>query len=371
MTLLWTILIYFLIVQLLVYKRSIAKCYSVYGNKNLFVFLTMGLLLALTCLRSLDTGNDTVSYYYLFEHYKGDSQIYSSEALLWMDSYVDIGYRFINRLFSKISGNYQLFISFVAIFMYTIVNKYIKKYSSNCVLSVFLFFLMFFHVYLNLLRQAIAISIILMGIQYLFDKKNMRFAFVVCMAALFHKTALIALLLIPIAHKKHFSVKKSIVVILISILIVYSGVVGKLLGIIGYSGKYIYEERGLSTYAGIAISSIVFLLMLFLNRRMISTDTVLDGGDDFYRRFYIRIPVVQVIISIASLALPIFYRCEYYFTIFYLTGIPYFLMNNNDLDSNKKIITRVLLIAYITYICGILIWRPEWYTEFQYHFFWN
>lgn len=373
MALFWIILIYFFIVQLLIYKRSIAKCYSNYGNENLFLFLTMGLLLALTCFRSLETGNDTISYFYLFEHYKGkgDSQAYSPEAIKWMDSYVDIGYRFINRLFSKISGNYQLFISCVAIFMYTVVIKFIKKYSPNCVLSVFLFFLMFFHVYLNVLRQAIAISIILMGIQYLFDKKKLRFAFVVCVAALFHKTALIALLLIPVALKKHFSVKNSIIIIIISMLMVYSGVVEKILEIIGYSGKYISEERGLSTYAGIAISLIVFLVMLFLYPKTISPEAIQDGGDGCFKRFYIRLPVIQVMISIAALAVPILYRFEYYFTIFYLTGIPYFFMNNNGMESNKKILARVLIIAYIAYVCGILIFRPEWYTEFQYHFFWE
>ena len=363
-------MVYLFVIQLVTYKKSVLNCYTKRGNVNTLLFFSMGLLLLLNCLRSLETGNDTISYYSLFEHYKGTSNDYSVAALLWMDSYIDIGYRMINKLFLKLSDNYQLFISTIAVFMYCAVNRYIKKYSCNAVYSVFLFFLLFFHVYLNMLRQALAISIILLGIHYLFENKKIRFIVIVLIATLFHKTAIIALLLLPIAYKKHFSISKSIVTIGLAIVLTFSGGISKILEIIGYSGKYITEENGISTYAGIVLSSIVLLCMLFVSRKNINRENLLDGGDNIYARFYIRIPVIQVIISIASLALPILYRCEYYFTIFYLAGIPYFLMNSDDSKSNRRVIGTFILIVYSVYMAGILLLRPEWYSEFQYHFFW-
>ena len=371
MSLLWLILVYIFLVQIFVYKRGILDCHIESGKSKIFMFLTLGVLLLLNCLRSIETGNDTMSYYLLFEHYKGQSGNYSSAALQWMNSYIDVGYRFINYLFLKISNNYQLFISCIAIFMYCIVGKYIKKYSPNVVYSVYLFFLMFFHMYLNILRQALAITIIIANVHFLFEKKTIRFMLAICIAMLFHKTAIIALLLIPMAYKKHFSFKKSCGVIVLASILTYSGTINRLLGILGYTGKYLGEEIGASTLAGIFLSLIVLLCMLFLNRKVNNKEEVLDGGNDIFARFYIRVPIIQVIISIASLALPIMYRFEYYFTIFYIVGIPYFLTNNSDLKSNKKIVGLFLIIVYIVYISGILIFRPEWYSEFQYKFFWN
>lgn len=371
MELLALVLIYIYAIQILVYKRGIIGCQSEKGNTKVFLTLTMGLLLVLNCLRSIETGNDTASYYALFAHYAGEWADYSPAALLWMDSYIDVGYRWINRFFLIFSTNYQLFISCIAIFLYATTTLFIKRYSPNPTISVYLFFLLFFHVYLNVLRQALAIVFVLIGSQFLFKKRTKCFILYVTIATLFHKTAILSFLLIPIAYKKHVSLSKSLFVIVISCALTFSGVINRILEIFGYSGKYISEESGASVFADMLLSSLILGAMLFLKRKVINKEDALDGGEDLFARFYIRLPIVQLIISIVSLTLPILYRCEYYFTIFYITGIPYYLMNNTDIKSNRRIIGRLILLTYIVYISGILYFRPEWYSEFDYHFFWS
>ena len=365
------ILGYIFVVQILTCRRLAVSCRSNQGNTRAFLFLTMGLLLILNCLRSIDTGNDTYSYYLLFEHYKGEWADYSSAALLWMDSYVDAGYRLINYFFLFFSSNYQLFVSCVALFLYINTASFIKRYSSNIIFSVYLFFLLFFHVYLNMLRQALAITIILMGSHHLFKKETKQFILVVLIAALFHKTAILSLLLIPIAYKKRFSLANVFWSVIVTGGLTSFHVINRILTVVGYSGKYIDEQSGMSVYADILLSALTLGLMLFLYRKLDNNTYDRANEDNIYARFYIRIPVIQLIISIASLTLPILYRCEYYFTVFYITGIPYYLMNNTDIKSNRKIIGRLILLIYITYVGSAVLLRPEWYTEFNYRFFWS
>lgn len=373
MSLFLFLLAYILLTSVLVYRTNIINCYRYKSKDNFFIFFTMGLLLLLNCLRSVGTGNDTYSYKALFDYYSNQYFVdYSQAALIWMDSYIDIGFRVLNKIFTYFCNNYQIFISIIACFIYFSTIKFIKKYSDNVVISVVLFFLAFFHAYINVLRQAIAISIVLLGFELLYEKKILKFILFVLLATTFHKTAIITLIFIPIVHMKKFSINKGILAILGCIILTYGGFVQLLISTVGYSGSYISEENGISVYASILLSVLIFFVMVFLKGKnnFDSLDEICNG-DNLQSSFYIRIPIVHICISIMSLALPILYRFEYYFTIFYIVGLPYYIMNSKTYLSNKKILTFFLIIVFASYVGGILIFRPEWYSEFFYHFFWE
>lgn len=62
--------------------------------------------------------------------------------------------------------------------------------------AIFAYYSMFFMMSLNLTRQFVAIAIVFYCSKYLLDGKNVKFVLCVIVAGLFHKTALIAILLI-------------------------------------------------------------------------------------------------------------------------------------------------------------------------------
>ena len=368
------ILFYILLMSIFVYKRVLIDCSRCKRDKW-FLFFSMGMMLTLNCLRGINVGNDTISYKNVFEYYKSRETLFtvSDAGLRWMDEYVDIGYRTVNVLFSRISSSYQLFISAIAFFLYGTVTKHIKKESPNLAISVLLFFLIFYHPYVNVLRQVIAISIILLGFGLLKSGKIIRFSLCIIFAALFHKTAVIALLLIPLMKIKHFNTRKTLLVIALVIGLTATNTVKRAVSLLGYRGMYMSEEQGISTYAQILLSMVIFLLINywrinpiknFVKGEIINNVAELD-------RFYSRIPAVHLCLSIAGLNIPILYRCSYYFTIFYLTGIPYFIMKSERSKTNLRVTLALLIIMYTVYHTGVLVFRPEWVTEFQYKFFWQ
>lgn len=368
------ILLYILFCSVFAYRRSIIDCKRSTSD-NSFLFFSMGLMLALNCLRGLEVGNDTLPYKNLFEYYIGHGTLFSvSDAgIRWMNEYVDIGYRTLNTLFARVSSSYQLFISVIAVFLYGTVSKFIKRESDNVCISVLLFFLVIYHPYMNVLRQAIAISVILIGFKHLKNHRYVLFSIYVGLAALFHKTAVITLLLVPLMRKRNFSLKKTLIVVAIVIGLTATNIVRRAVALIGYSGMYMNEEQGISTYAQILLSAVIFMLINYWRgnklRNYVSGDLVNNETD--LDKFYSRIPVVHLCLSIAGLNIPILYRCSYYFTIFYLTGIPHFVMNSKRSRNNLKVSVFLLLLTYIVYQTGVLIFRPEWFSEFSYKFFWQ
>ena len=368
------ILSYILVVSIVIYKKPLLYNYRS-RKDNTFLFFSMGFLLLLNCLRGESVGNDTIAYRRLFYYYigKGDLFDVSDAGLRWMNEYVDVGYRFINVLFGRISNNFQLFISLISVFLYYNATKFIKRESENVSISVLLFFLIFYHPYFNVLRQAIAVTILLIGFPFLKGKKYIKYSIFILVACLFHKTAVVAFLLIPLMHIRRYSFYRTLFIITAVIGLTATKLVSRIVSLLGYSGMYITEEQGLSTYAGILLSVIVFFLINYWRgnkiRNYVSGEIV--NNESELDRFYSRIPVVQLCLSIASMNIPILYRCSYYFTFFYISGIPYFIMKSERTVNNKRITLFFIILVYVIYQVGILIFRPEWYTEFQYKFFWQ
>lgn len=365
---------YIYIGSVCVYKRDMISQVRRNDRDILFIFITMGVLLFLNCMRGLYVGNDTVSYYKLFNYYSlgYTNEQYSNAGFFWMDNYVDIGWRYFNVLFSKISNNYQLFISCVAIFLYLFTSKFIKRYSTNTSISILLFFLLFYHQYLNVLRQAVAIVIILMAHKYLVNKRIVRFVFAVLIATLFHKYAIVSLALIPISLVS-FNKHKSRIAIIISIIMALSGGVFLLPRLFGYTGGYINNPTGISTVFSFVLNSVIYIcseLLINTAEDIASCGTnenATVSSVDFYRW----INLIALCLSILEIALPALYRVEYFFVIYQIVGIPYFVSVSKHKKETNRTILIIMIFTLIVYQTGIFIFRPEWITDFPYYFYWQ
>lgn len=370
MWLFYVLIAYICVISLMIYKRDIIFQKRNHSRDSLFLILTMGLLFLLNALRSLYTGNDTLSYYNLFRYYSSGytAAQYSSAGFEWMDSYIDIGWRYLNKGFSAISTNYQLFISVIAAFLYWFTTKYIKNHSQNITLSVLLFFLIMFHSYLNILRQAVAIVIILMAYGLLKDKKYVPFGLCVLVATLFHKFALISLFLI-LFQSINFNKTISKIVLLTSIILSVSGGILLFPTLLGYNGGHLDDQAGISSVFAIILNGVVYLSMEYLVSSNRDSNTYYWRVDEY--SFFRWINLVTLCLSILETALPVLYRIEYYFSVYQIIGIPAIMMHS---DRDKKSINLILLIVVstiIVYRTGIAIFRPEWMTDFPYHFFWQ
>lgn len=90
-----------------------------------------------------------------------------------------------------------------------------------------------------------------------------------------------------------------------------------------------------------------------------------------FSRYMIWMPTVNLCIAIIAWSFPILERLQLYFTVFNLLAIPYSLEKSHRTYWNKVISLAILLVFFVLYVCGELLFRPEWLSEFNYHFFWT
>ena len=120
----------------------------------------------------------------------------------------EIFYLIYNKIIALIFFNDRFFIVVTSII--TLIGPYlfIRKYSKNYLLSIILFIALgLFHYSFYILRQAIAITFIVLSIDYIKQKKIFQFALFVIIASLFHTSSLIFLIAYPICNIKNMKVK--------------------------------------------------------------------------------------------------------------------------------------------------------------------
>ena len=116
----------------------------------------------------------------------------------------EYGFTFLCWILNKITSNWQILLIVSSLFINYSVLKFIKNNSSNPLLSVLMYILMnFYFFYTSAMRQAIAIGIMLLGYEKLKKNEIWKFLIFVLIATLFHESAFLALLLIPMRKMKY------------------------------------------------------------------------------------------------------------------------------------------------------------------------
>lgn len=373
MVLLFGFYFYALILSYGFYKRLLPAQKRMSKMDTKYFILTFGILLLLTCLRGINVGNDTSSYYHIFQFFTGKlSTLNMSLAHIEWMSGLEIGYQWAIRVIVQFTSSYQIFISLIAIFCYWITGRFIMKYSTNIALSVILFFLIFWGSYINLQRQAIALAFVLFAIEKLGENKNLYFFIGIFIASLFHVTALAAILYYFLKKIEPGKVKKMIVLILASFIAMTSKVTA-ILSVFGIVTTYTEVQSGMSVYISIIENILFYIAFMFLKKEKVIKEKNLSKkslNQELTLNLIEWVPVICLSISIISLKIPVVTRMEQYFSICYLILIPQLVTWNTN-RKNVQIIIDAVIIMLLLINMGELIFRPEWVTEYKYYFFWQ
>jgi hypothetical protein len=165
-------------------------------DKKLFVILSFSLIFLINALRAPDIGIDLAHYY---------AQKYASFAYIpWgelqsvtISGDWELGFCVFCKLLTYISKDVQLFIIMSSVVTTIPFGYFIYKNSEDVVLSTVLFItynIMFSN--MNIIRQAMAVGILLIGYEYLKQKRYISYIIWVGISMLFHKSAIVALLMI-------------------------------------------------------------------------------------------------------------------------------------------------------------------------------
>lgn len=112
-------------------------------------------------------------------------------------SSIGSGYAFLNYVVSRFSDNPHVFYFIYNLLENILIFLGIKHFRGNInvTLGMATYYFLFFNVLLNILRQGMALALIVWGLKYVVDKKFVKYILVVAIATLFHSTAILAVVI--------------------------------------------------------------------------------------------------------------------------------------------------------------------------------
>lgn len=324
-------------------------------NNVITVFLMTFMGLA-TGLRGMGVGNDTENYYTLFNWYgKLGTNILPQ---------VEHGFGVVCYLFYRfISPDYIVFQLVVSFFLYFAFTYLIVTISNDPLYSTFLFFLIEFSFFCNPIRQAISTTILCLG-YYIFlkDGHTYRFLILAFIACLFHKSAIIACLVYLISKKITLTNKRAIFLVITSLMLCIFKVPSTIVKNMLYINDYVGTQPGLSI---MALAILYLILYGFISIKVDNFGLVKYSNNNICS-FYNWMAVVSLCCCILSFDITAFTRLTNYFSVFFIFSLPMALKGKKQ-DTRKKQIMIVFLV-FLVYQTLILIFRPEWVTEYMYRF---
>ena len=187
--------------------------------KSIYTFLLIFPMFVLTALRSVNIGNDTISY---MSAYNSLSYM-PNFMVVYFDGRMEIGYLFLSWLCNQIGLSYLQFQCMVSAFIYFSFYKFFRWYSLNIALCCFLFITMFrMGGTMNVVRMYCAIAILIYAIPCVLNRRLGAFLLILILATLFHKSSFIFIILYPFCVRKYNRVEHWLI-ILCSIVIAYLG----------------------------------------------------------------------------------------------------------------------------------------------------
>lgn len=190
----YLLLIVFIFIVFLIDNSKISEIEKD-NRANLLLRLVFFVLFLICALRSSSVGRDMPGYERVYDMTKSiDWNNYSYV-------YFENGYKFLMKVCIAFGFSFQMFMAICYVIILVPLYIFIKKYSNNKILSAFIFVCyMFFEFDLTGLRQAIAMSISIIGFMILLSnmkRKLVYYILIIFLASLFHKSAFICYLILP------------------------------------------------------------------------------------------------------------------------------------------------------------------------------
>lgn len=193
----------------------------------------------------------------------------------------EMGYVVLNYLISFLTSNRYIFILTYTLVIYFLLYLSFKEYMTDYPLAIVMFLAMMFFFTFTYLREVMAVMIAWMSIKYIYNRKLLKFIFVILLAMSFHNSAIVLMPMyfIPIVRFN----KRTVIVFMTILFLMGISPVPRILataftGLIGSGGQRMgqYDPSEESALGGIRIDyvleAVFFLYIILMNYNSISTD---------------------------------------------------------------------------------------------------
>lgn len=242
-------------------------------NKRNGYYLLAILLPCLLAAIRYEVGTDYQNYYYYYINHSSTSffDYYHLENKPVLGIWI----------FSKVAGLFQsfnLFLFLFALATYIPISHFILKHSKTIPVSLasFIYLMTIFTSGLNIMKQTVAMSFIIVSLDYIKEKKIINFIFFILMASMFHSTAWVFLpfYFIQVDRKEETTSHNVRNGTLINILIVVSCIaacffVDKITSLFGTHYAEYFSVKGDNANKSFYISVVWLVIILFLRHSLL------------------------------------------------------------------------------------------------------
>lgn len=266
----------------MLYPYALSKIASSRGRRadRLAGIIACAILLFFMAARANTVGVDTKYYYSVFAQFRNipwkktfSATLYSSESLTNSFSFrFEVGYRLINQLLSCFTHTPQAITILNSILVIVPLYYVIKENSPTMMLSIWLYITLgIYQSEMNITRNAIAVLICYMALQWVKAKKPTKYVVCVLLASTIHQTALLLLPIYWLVHYVRLNKKR------ITFLIVSFAFVGLNLSFVAHKISFLlpYQYARYLSGKSFSISSVlvgVFSAVLLLVVRYFMSD---------------------------------------------------------------------------------------------------
>lgn len=359
-------------------------------RKKQFVFVVFGIMTLISALRASTIGID------LDLHYAKNYELISS--VNWSDIPIfatlkqyELGYCYFTKLLTYISSNVQFYIIITSIIVYGLHGYFFYKKSEDVILSSSLFmFFCLFYMYMNIIRQAVAVSILLLAYLIFSESKKkvhnyVVFVLLVMLASALHSSAILCLIYLLFDKLKFTKIHMLLGIVVTALIYVgYSSVYKFVLSILGGNDKYSSyldsEKYGVGHMNSQSIYYVIITLGAFLLGYYIlvwkdKTSHKLFAKQEYKVKsnesFMLYMSFIAFACRLLIFKMSIISRFTFYFIPFVLILYPY-AISKFKRRSNRIILNLTVYGVCLIYFMWVTLSNADaLYGVVPYEFFWQ
>lgn len=361
-----TVIFLILFIGYFFYQRSVLiKAASNTYRKRYIVIISIILILQ-SGLRHVAVGEDTYTYYLGFKDIalmSWDNVEQSFWEYFRFSVGKDPGFLIFQKLFQILTVDFQWFLVFIAFLFFISFGIFLYKNTttiSDCIMAYLIYSIMFYTFYSYTgLRQTIAMSLILLGYEFIKKRKLFSFIIIILLASLIHKSALIFLLFYGLTYIR--STKRLIWAVLFCfpVLLFFSEKISYYF--IAVTGSY-NEYESTDKYRPITFVALMLILALIA---AFNHDAIVKKNK--LMKFYFVAFSMAVFFMAFVFEIHGYMRVVQYFSFFMVLLIPEII---NSMDRFSKKFKYGLSIITIVILIGLFL-KVNISQEVRYAFFWE
>ncbi|SFS53669.1 EpsG family protein [Lutibacter maritimus] len=297
-------------------------------------YIFIGLLILVSGFRDMIGGYDVYIYGEVYEYINKYTYLRSTFEKGFIAYFIGLNY---------INGQREFMFFITALIMVLLHFYTIKKYSPILYMSAFIFFCKFFLMSFVYLRQGLAMGLVWLSIRYVIQKRYMPFVCIVLLAFFMHKSAILFLPFIVIAHKK-LGPYQLFLITTASFIIAISPLGQLILNYfiegIDYAKLNIYGEKftAINVFYLLEAVLLAYLALKFRKHFYQSTPTIV-----IFNGF-----LLYVLIILISLTNATFVRLAWVFFIFVVVALPYMYTFITDFKLQRTF--KIAIFVYYTFV---------------------